>query len=53
MPWCLIPWSLIRNLIRSLPNKEPNAMESDTGPKVLCCNLLVWALLSLPLLSEL
>jgi hypothetical protein len=27
-------------------DKEPNAMESDTGLVVLCCNLLVWALLS-------
>jgi len=23
------------------PDKEPNAMESDTGPEVLCRNLLV------------
>jgi hypothetical protein len=28
------------------PNKETDAMESNTGPEVLCCNLLVWALLS-------
>jgi hypothetical protein len=28
------------------PGKDPNAMESDAGPKVLCRNLLVWALLS-------
>jgi hypothetical protein len=28
------------------PGKDPDAMESDTGPEVLCCNLLVWALLS-------
>lgn len=28
------------------PDKEPDAMEPDTGPEVLCCNLLVWALLS-------
>jgi hypothetical protein len=26
--------------------KDPDAMESDTRPKVLCHNLLVWALLS-------
>jgi hypothetical protein len=25
---------------------EPDAMESDIGPEVLCRNLLVWALLS-------
>jgi hypothetical protein len=28
------------------PDKEPDAMESDTEPEVLCRNLLVWALLS-------
>jgi hypothetical protein len=28
------------------PDKGPDAMESDTGPEVLCRNLLVWALLS-------
>jgi hypothetical protein len=28
------------------PGKDPDAMESDTGPEVLCRNLLVWALLS-------
>jgi hypothetical protein len=28
------------------PNKELDAMEPDTGPEVLCRNLLVWALLS-------
>jgi hypothetical protein len=27
-------------------NKELDAMESDTEPEVLCCNLLVWAHLS-------
>jgi hypothetical protein len=27
-------------------DKEPDTMESNTGPEVLCCNLLVWALLS-------
>jgi hypothetical protein len=27
-------------------DKEPAAMESDIGPEVLCCNLLVWALFS-------
>jgi hypothetical protein len=29
-----------------LDAKEPDAMVSDTGPEVLCHNLLVWALLS-------
>jgi hypothetical protein len=28
------------------PNGEPDAMESHTGPEVLCDNLLIWALLS-------
>jgi hypothetical protein len=28
------------------PDGEPDAMEFDTGPGVLCQNLLVWALLS-------
>jgi hypothetical protein len=28
------------------PDKEPNPMESDTGPEVLCRDLLVWGLLS-------
>jgi hypothetical protein len=27
-------------------DKEPDARESDTGPEVLCRNLLVWTLLS-------
>jgi hypothetical protein len=27
-------------------DKEPNTMESDAGPEVLCHNLLAWALLS-------
>jgi hypothetical protein len=31
---------------------ELDSMESDTGSKVLCQNLLVWALLSWLLLSE-
>jgi len=26
--------------------EEPDAMEYDTGPEVLCHNLLVWALIS-------
>jgi len=33
--------------------KDPDAMESDDGPEVLGRNLLAWALLSWPLLSEL
>jgi hypothetical protein len=28
------------------PGKDPEEIVSDTGPEVLCCNLLVWALLS-------
>jgi hypothetical protein len=28
------------------PNKELDAMESDTGPEVLCRNLLVWVMWS-------
>jgi hypothetical protein len=28
------------------PGKDPDAMESVTRPEVLCCNLLVWELLS-------
>jgi hypothetical protein len=28
------------------PDKEPDTMESDTGPVVLCRNLIVWALIS-------
>jgi hypothetical protein len=34
-------------------DKEPDTMDSDAGPEVLCHNLLFWALLSWPLLSEL
>jgi hypothetical protein len=30
------------------PDEEPDAMESNTGPKVLCHNLLVWVLFSWP-----
>jgi hypothetical protein len=47
-PWGKMPWVLIgRSQMLSMESdKEADAMESDTGPKVLCRNLLVCVLLS-------
>jgi hypothetical protein len=51
VPWCMMPRGLIFRpetmVLDSMEHdKESDAMKSDTGPKVLCHNLLVWALLS-------